>query len=250
MDRTIQKTLILLGLDLKEIKFYETCVKLGPATINEVAKQSRLQRSTAYLIAQNLSDKGFVEEDLTGYKKKIFTIEPKKLLQLLASKQRVLRRQELELKENLPELQTFYNQSEIRPKVKVYEGNNGLLKVWKDILSTKGEVLIWTNQQTDNLVFGQEKHVNFIQERVRKGIKARVLAMSNKEGKELQKLDSKSLRETKLLPQSMNFSAETYIYDNKMAILDYNRDIIGVIVESVPMVQSHKAVFELIWTLI
>lgn len=247
MDKLIQDTLKLLGLTQKEIRFFESSFKLGPSSINEVAKDAHLKRATAYLIAEALMEKGLIIEDFKNYGKKIFTVDPQKLLGVIANKQRSLRRREIELEENMPELQAIYSTSEIKPKVKVFEGNNGLLQVWKDILSTKGELLIWTNQETDKLVFGPEKHISFIDERIKKEISARVLAVDNPEGKILVKLDSKCLRQTKLLPKNTIFSAETYIYDNKIAILDYKKDIIGIIIESELITNSQRALFELSW---
>lgn len=248
MDTVIQKTLERLGLNSKEIKFYETCFNLGPSTINEVAKKSRLQRSTAYLIAQELIKKGFLLEDLKQYKKKVFALSPAKLLQMLSSKQRVLRRQELELEEALPTLQSQYQSSEIKPKVKVFEGKMGLLQIWQDILSTKNQVLCWTNQETENLGLGLLND-KFIQERIKKGIKIKVFAVDNLRGKQLLEKDSISFRTTKILPPQTSFTTETYIYDNKVAILDYNKDIIGTIIESLPISASQRSVFELTWNL-
>lgn len=247
MDKVIIKSLQALDLTSKEIKFFLACFKIGPATVNEVVKEAKLERSTAYLITQDLITKGFIKEDLKSYKKIIYTVEPKDLLRMVAGKQRGLRRQELELEENLPELQSLYQASEIRPKVKVFEGNNGLLSVWKDILSSKSEILLWTNQKTENLFFTDDLHQKFINERMRKGISIRVLAVNNKNGEDLIKSDKEHLRQTKLLSKSYEFRTETYIYDNKVAILDYNKDIIGVILESEPISLSQKTIFELIW---
>lgn len=249
MDKALQQTLVLLGLTSKEIKFFIANFELGPASINEVAKQAKLERSTAYLITQDLITKGLIKEDYKTYGKKVFATEPKDLLRLISGRQRQLRRQEIELEEKLPDLQAIYSHSEIRPKVKVFEGNSGLLSIWKDILSTKNEILVWTNQQTESLVFAGNKHVNFIEERVKKNIHARVLSVNNKEGNTLKELDSANLRETKLLPQGTDFTAETYIYDNKVAILDYKKDIIGIIIESEPIASSHRAIFEMTWKL-
>lgn len=262
MEKSLQQALLLLGLGPKEIRFFIACFQMGPSSVNEVAKSAKIERSTAYLISQDLISKGFIKGDFKTYGKKVFTIEPKDLLRMVAGKQRMLRRHELELEEQLPRLQSLYQASEIIPKVKVYEGNSGLLSVWKDILSTQGEILVWTNQETDRLVFGPQKHINFIEERVKKGIHARVLAVDNPEGQELKKLDLANLRQTKLLPKGTDFSAETYIYDNKIAMLDYKlslksllrsdfkKDIFGIIIESEPIAKSHKSIFEMIWKIL
>jgi HTH-type transcriptional regulator, sugar sensing transcriptional regulator len=247
MDKVIKDVLSDLGLNEKEIRFFLTNYQTGPTTINDVAKTARLERSTAYLIAQNLLDRGLLIEDYKRYKKTIITLEPKTLLRMLLAKHRQIGRHEQALQENLPELQAIHQASAIRPKVRTYEGTKGLLSVWKDILAESQEVLLWTNQETEDNVFSEKSHALFIQERIKKKIPMRVLAVNNKKGKLLIKNDMQQLRLTKLLPKNVFFSAETYIYGNKVATLDYNRDIIGVIIESDQIVQSHRAVFELTW---
>ncbi len=250
MDKLIQDSLSQFGLSAKESKFFLICFKIGPATINEIARKARIRRSTAYLIAETLLQKQLIEEDLHHYKKKIVTVEPKTLLRMLSAKQRAIGRQELELKEKLADLQAVYNASDVRPKVRVFEGINGLSAVEKDILSAKKEILLWTNQETENNFFSKQFHNQFIEIRKRKGIFIRVLAVNNKKGRLLQSTDKGSLRETRLLPKNRSFSPETYIYDDKIAMLDYKKDIIGVIIQSEPLSSAQKAVFELSWSMV
>jgi sugar-specific transcriptional regulator TrmB len=247
MDKLLEDTLKLLGLNDKEIKFFKTCFKLGNPTINEVIKASRLERSTGYLIAQNLIDKALIEEDFREYKKRLIAAEPKKLLRMLSAKYRVFGRQEIELKEKLPELQALYKTSNIRPNVRVFDGVNGLLAIWDDILTSSGKLFLWTNQESEKKFFTPFQHQKFIGERVQKGIYIDVLAVNNQDGKELKKKDQNMLRRTKLLPQGITFTAETYIYGNKVAILDYKKDIIGIIIESEPISNAQKTIFELTW---
>jgi len=248
MDKIIKDALADLVLTEKEIRFFLTNYQSGPSTINDIAKNARIERSTAYLIAQNLLNRGLILEDFKRYKKTIITVEPKTLLRMLLAKHRQIGRHEQSLQENLPELQAIHQASTIRPKVRTYDGTQGLLAVWRDILADSQEVLLWTNQETENNVFSEKYHSLFIAERIKKKITMRVLAVHNQKGKLLIKSDVKQMRQTKLLPKNMKFSAETYIYGNKVATLDYNKDIIGVIIESEQIVQSHKAIFELIWS--
>jgi len=247
MEKIIKDTLLDLGLTEKEVLFFITNYSLGPSSINVIAKQAKIERSTAYLIAQEMINKGFIIEDFKQYNKSLTTIEPKTLLRMVAAKQRKIGRHELALKENLPDLQALYQASEIRPKVRTYEGRSGIIAVWKDILSVSQEVLLWTNQETETKFFTNEHHKLFIQERLRKTIPLRVLAVNNKKGAELIKIDKVSLRETKLLPKNISFSAETYIYGNKFAVIDYNKDSIGIVIESEPIIKAQRAIFEMTW---
>jgi HTH-type transcriptional regulator, sugar sensing transcriptional regulator len=247
MDKLLTDTLSVLGLSSKEIKFFEACYFLGPTTINDAAKRARLQRSTAYLLAQELIHKGFIIEDFKDYRKTITTVSPKTILRLLAAKQRSVRRIEIEFEEQLPALDAQYKVSEVRPYVRVYQGVKALTAIWEDVLATKGEILLWTNQETESLIFKKVFHDKFIAERIRKQIPIRALAVNNKPGKALLEKDDVSLRHSKLLPIHASFSAETYIYDDAVAMLDYRKDILGIIVESSPIAATQRAIFEMTW---
>ena len=247
MEKILRDTLSDLGLTEKETRFFLTCSHLGTTTINTVAKTARIERSTAYLIAQTLLQRGLLIEDFKRYKKTIITVEPKTLLRMLLFKHRQIGRHEQALSENLAELEAQHAQSAIRPKVRTYEGTKGLFSVWRDILASEQEVLLWTNQETENNVFSEKYHTLFIKERIKKNIPMRVLAVFNSKGKQLQKRDATHLRETKLLPKEVIFSSETYIYGNKIATLDYNKEIIGVIIESDQIVKTHRAIFAMTW---
>lgn len=250
MDKIIRDALADLGCSDKEIKFFITNYRSGALTINEIAKIAKIERSTAYLIAQSLISKGLIIEDLKQYKKSLVAIEPKTLLRMLSAKQRQIGRHELTLKENLGSLESLYLTSGYRPSVRTYDGSNGLLAIWKDILSKSQEVLLWTNQDTESNFFTKSYHHLFIKERLKKNIFVKVLAVNNNKGQELAMNDEKSLRKTKLLPSGVSFSAETYIYGDKVAILDYNKDIIGVIIKSDQIANSQRAIFEMNWRLI
>lgn len=246
-DKLIQDVLQHLGLNAKERRFFLSCFKIGPASIPEITQHARIERSTAYLIAKKLIGLDLIEEDLKSYGKKLIAAEPKKLLRILSAKQRTIQRKELELEERLSEIESLYQATDARPKVRVFEGNNGLLSVWGDILEKEQEILLWSNQETESLFFTPSLHEKFITERKRKNILIRVLAVNNFKSKTLKSLDLKNLRETKLLPENVNFSAETYIYGDKIAIIDYKKDIIGIIIQSEPIAKTQRAIFEMTW---
>ena len=106
---------------------------------------------------------------------------------------------------------------------------------------------LWSDQAAEENIFTPLQHKQFIDERVARSLSIRVLAVANRPGQELIAEDDFLLRKTKLLPDEVTFSAETYIYDNKVAILDYNQDIMGVIIKSQQIALAHRAMFETAW---
>lgn len=238
--------LLQLGCNEKHIRFYKATLDLGAASLMEIAKKARLQRSTAYLLASELVEKGLVVEDHKTYKKQFVAAEPGVLLHKLEARQRQLRRSAIAFKEVLPELRAAHQVTATRPRVRTFEGKAGLVAVWKDILAAQQEILLWTNQQAERRVFGNT-HAQFVSERVKKNIPIRVLAVANDDGRALFAGDGQLLRETRLLPEKVQFTCETYIYGNKIAVLDIGKDIFGVITENEQIASSQRAIFESMW---
>lgn len=247
MQKIIADTLLCLGATDKEVRFFLASYSTGTATVSDIAKIAKLERSTAYLISQKLVKKGLITEDSKSYNKLLTPATPSTLLRMVAAKKRQIGRQEIVLKDNMERLQRKYLNPSTIPKVRVYEGAAGLLAIWRDILSKKQEVLLWTNQATEDNLFTKNHHQMFIQNRISQGISMRVLAVDNPQGSALIPQDSSCLRQTKLLPKSVSFSSETYIYGNKIATLDFNKDIIGVITESTEIAESQRAIFNMNW---
>jgi len=247
MDRTLVSCLLLLGCNEKHVRFYRANLELGAATLMEIAKKARLQRSTAYIVAAEIVAMGLVGEDHKAYKKLFVAAEPDKLLQKLEAKQRVIGRNIIAFKDVLPELRAAHQTTTSRPRVRTFEGKAGLPAVWKDILSEQQEILLWSNQQTEGQVFGGGTHNQFIAERLSKQIPIRVLAVHNPEGRALITGDAASLRETRLLSPGFFFTGETYIYGDKVAVLDIGKNIFGVITQNKQIAESQRAIFESVW---
>jgi len=247
MDKVIAHSLIQLDCNEKHVRFYRANLQLGAATLPEIIKVARLHRSTGYLIGAEMVAKGLAIEDHKGYKKHFVVVEPDVILRKLEAKQRQVGRGALALKEALPELRAAYHATSTLPRVRTFEGKAGLIAVWKDVLEEKQEILLWSNQSTEQHIFDSEAHEQFIAERVAKKIPIRVLAINNTRGKALIASDSANGRQTKLLPPDIVFTSETYIYGNKVAVLDFGKQIFGVITQNDQIAQSQRTQFEFAW---
>jgi sugar-specific transcriptional regulator TrmB len=247
MDKIILNSLLQLGCSQKHVKFYQAAFSLGPATLLDIAKKARLQRSTAYLIASELTEMGLISEDHKAYKKQFIAAEPDYILQKLEARHRQLVRNTIAFKEKLPELRAAHQSTLIRPRVRTFSSKAGLISVWKDILGEQKEILLWTNQEVERQFFGQDIHDQYIKERVMKKIPTRVLAVDTQKARDLQLTDKQHLRQTKILPPQAAFTSETYVYGNKIAILDMGKDFFGVITENKQIADSYRNMFELTW---
>lgn len=248
MNTALANCLKQLGCNEKHARFYYANLQLGAAPLSDIVKHARLQRSTGYVIAAEMVEMGLVDEDHKSYKKLYVAVEPDVLLRKLETKHRSLGRNIIAFKESLPSLRAEHHATKTRPRVRTFEDKNGLIAVWRDILQGQQEVLLWSNQGTEQLIFDSTMHEQFIAERVAKQIPIRVLAVDNEQARQLIQHDAQSLRETRLLPAEVQFTGETYIYGNKVAVLDFDKKIFGVITENEQIAESQRAMFELAWS--
>ena len=247
MDKILIKCLSQLGCTEKHIRFYQANLELGAASLTDIIKAARLQRSTGYLIASEMVDLGLATEDHKTYKKLYIAAEPDTILRKLEAKQRQVGRNALAFKEVLPALRAAHHATTTRPSVRTFEEHSGLTAIWKDMLEEQQEILLWSNQETERHVFDHEAHEAFIRERATKGIPIRVLAVDNKLGHALIAQDHQSLRQTKILPASTQFTSETYMYGDKVAVLDFGKRIFGVITQNEQIAASQRSIFNLVW---
>lgn len=248
MDKTLIQALRQLGCDDKHIRLYGAAQANGAASLPQLARLARLQRSTAYLMAADLLAKGLLLEDHSNYRKQYAPVEPVTILRMLAAQHRQLGRLNLAFKEHLPELEASYPATASRPQVRTYQGKHGVVLLREDMLRVRQEVLLWTNQATERQVFDGPMHELFVRERLARQISIRVLAVNNAEGRQLQARDPDHLRTTKLLPSSVTFTSETYIYGDKVTVVDVGRNIFGVITQNRQIAESQRAIFDLAWS--
>ena len=103
MDRALANALMQLGCTDKHIRFYRANLESGVATLMVIAKKARLQRSTAYVIASDLIEKGLINGDHKAYKESFVAAEPDVILQKLEAKHRHIRRSSLAFTAPQPE---------------------------------------------------------------------------------------------------------------------------------------------------
>jgi sugar-specific transcriptional regulator TrmB len=239
-----------LGLSDKESKVYLAALELGGDSIQNVAKKSGVHRATTYLCVEKLKEMGLMNEKKKGKRKVYYGEYPEKLLENIVEQQKNLDQQEIKIKSLLPELSAIFNFSKNRPRVKFFEGEEGLKKVYQDTLFNNEKILAFLSVSAPDKKFVKWLYDYYAPERTRCGIKAWVIAPQDEGVKKYVKLDKKELRETKLVnPQKYPFSIEINIYgNNKVAFMSYGKkEMFGVIIESKEVHNTMKYIFELVW---
>ncbi len=238
------KQLQHLGLSDKEASVYIASLELGSDTVQEIAKRAEVKRANTYVIIEKLMSKGLMSSVEKG-KKTLYQVEdPKQLLRLLQEQEEDIKKKEQEFKKHLPELETLFDIAEEKPKVRYFEGKDGLISVREDYFKTKNkDVLGFSAKDAEQEVFSEEEQKNALNQRTKKGIRVKLIYTSK------EKIKNEPLLTTRrFIPKDkFPFSSSFLIYDNKVSIVSFEGKLIGVIIENKEISNTLRSIFNIAW---
>jgi sugar-specific transcriptional regulator TrmB len=238
---TVEKILDQFGLTKNKGLVYLTLLGIGTGPVHEIARRSRLPRTTVHEILQQLAIMGLVSFAAKG-RTRMYTVEPpSKLKTLLKDKERLL-------ESALPELNSMFSVKGIRPRVRFYEGVEGIKTVFEDTLTVKSKELSGILSMEDLYkVPGKDFMKSYTEQRVKAGIKLRVVRSEVKEVEETWPSSAKENRELHYATDGMVFPMTIYLYDNKVGIIGTQKENFGMIIESPDFFLTQKNLFEVMW---
>lgn len=238
----LKNDLLYFNLDQKEVQVYLTLLELGDTSVLNIAHKSGLKRTTVYHLLESLKKRGLVGITIKHKKKKYFAQDPKKLETELEEKQ-------IKLKKIMPELLSLANFIDKKPKIQYFEGVDGIKSILEDeLISSQNEMIGWCTEGYKE-VLGEEYFIDyFTPKRIEKKIHFRYISPITKHYTMLQERSVENLWKIKMINFS-EFTLETDIVlygKSKISLISYNEKI-GLIVESVAIFNTLKAIFESQW---
>lgn len=250
MHKEIIKNLKELGISHKEACVYLDLFKIGSQPIAVVARRLDLPRSTAQFLANSLAEKGFIKKtiknNLTHY-----TAEDLNKINSILEKENKERQKQYENKKQSLEktkkmLNSITNESIIhKPKIHFYEGFDGIARVCEDVLTAKEKVRSLVSYTKAHL--SKPDKVIIYNRRAANGIFSACIMRDSKMARKRQNNNKAELRESIIVDaKKYNWSPEIQLYDNKVNIVSIDEKF-GVIIESEPITQAMKVLFDLAW---
>lgn len=240
----LDEQLQFLGLNEKEAKVYLASLELGLTTIQNIAKKARVKRSTVYEIVESLIKQNLITVIPKGKKRYFLAAEPAKLAELIKQKQEALTKM-------MPELEALSKVSPIKPKIRFYEGVEGIKAVYEDTLKEGKNICGWISlsEIAKNKAIGDFLKQSYVRRRAEKKIFASTIAPDSPASKEFQKRDDKEYRQTKLISKKdYPFTIEINIYGNKVALMSFkSNELMGVIIESKEIAKTMRTIHKFFW---
>ncbi len=242
----MQKIIHELGLSPKEEAILLALLELGAETVTRIAQKANLNRTTCYDILERLNILGLV-----GYvgdrTKKTFVAEPPEtFVSYLERRSKQLQQRAEEVRKALPELKARYNERGSGPRIRFYEGAEGLETAYEDTLTAREGIRAYASVRNMHSAL-PHYFPEYYKRRTKKNISIRAILPNTPEGQERAIHDQAEARESRLVPaNTFNFSPEVNIYDDKVVIISLVEQF-AVIIESKEIAEAQKKIFELAW---
>ena len=231
-----------LGLDEKQAKVYLAALEFGPTTIIDLAAKSGVKRTTIHEFIDRMSEQGFIITTFSGKRKLYQAASPEALEQ-------ILEKQTQAVKKLLPDLKFLASKAPQAPKIRYYEGVEGIKQIYEDFLTAKEPIDYFGSIKDEVSVLGKQYLSDWVKRRLKKGIRVNAIRIKSKEvpikewqgGKEY-------LRDLRFFPLDIkeNFT-NMMIYDNKVAITSSAKESYGLIIESAELATSLKYIWQVVW---
>jgi len=244
MDANLLITLQNYGLSEKEARVYLTTLELGTSIASTIARRAELNRATTYTLLEDLKRDGIVNETTKEWVKYYSVISPDILLKQLEQKYE-------SFKEKVPELLAMAEKFGNKPKIQFFEWWAGMKKMYNDLLTSTTEPIcafLWL--EVIDKKFLEYLYKEFLPQRIKLKIKAKVISHTGETNKEYKSVDKKSFKETKLI-KDLDFILhhEINIYgDNRVAIAMFSdEEMSAIIIHSKKFHDTMLSIFNFIW---
>ena len=233
---SIEQSLKNYGLTDEEAALYLAGLKIGEAPLARIAKLAGIKRPTAYSIAKSLEEKGLMGnfKMRSGLR---FVVSPPSTF----AKQ--LERKQEEMEKILPELSALSGKLQSKPKITLYEGEEGYFTILEDSLETKNDIIraIGSLGKVYEVVTEEYDHNHYIPTRVKNNTIYRALHFEWESAKIFTpEKNQKELHEQKFLPEKYLQPTYTMIYRNIVSIFTSKKEMIAIRIESDEIAEAEK----------
>lgn len=245
--QNIKEILASINLSEPAQAIYLDLLENGKATARTLSLRTGITRTSIYDHIKILRTRGLVVERAVEGSTLFEISDARQLTVLLNDQAERLQAQQAFLKNNLASL--IDKSQSTQPKVRFFEGPDGVKQLLKDIL--------WHDDITLYLYWPYEQMLDFLGEEFLLWFNARRIfhniplktIWGQREGKIKKHIfaDDDSDVERRYLVQKDVSSMGYIIYDNKVAFLSSSKESFGFIVESVEFASLQKMQFDVLW---
>ncbi len=239
-----QELLENLGLSKTESQIYLAAIELGESLHKQLAEKAKIKRPTLYENLPRLFEKGLISKTVKGKRILLVAEDPQKFYE---SKKNQL----ATFQSQIPLLQALMLTAKSKPKISIYEGIEGIKKIYQDHIEQAKPILEIVGIEKIHPEIAKYIKKDYVWTRVRKKLSLKMLISGPAAaGIFKMKSDPFELREVKNIdgknfPIPLGFN----IYGDNVSFAVYREDSepVGLIIRSKEIATTMRSLFNFIW---
>lgn len=234
-----------LGLSRNAAAVYIRLLQSGGLGAAELARATGISRTNVYNLIDQLAADDLVNVDFQGSKKRFTANDPTVFLKKMETQ--MGRVQQL-----LPELKALYQFHPARPKIRFFEGSEGVRAVTDDLLTARGGRYCYFGSLLAQFELEGPDHANeFIARRLSLGLQS--YAIRPREAQPPSPLfqpGADLMRHVRHFPRPIPQNIPNlYIYDDRIAVISSLGEKYALIIESPELAALLQSIWDLVWDL-
>jgi sugar-specific transcriptional regulator TrmB len=220
-----------------------------PVGINELSKETLINRTTLYPMLEKLVSKGLVSYFVFEGKKVFQSISIEELKDLLTRKEKEFKKNSENILSWAQSVKSVKNNS-LLSNIKYFEGFDGVKNLYSDSWrENKGKMIYAiTDYKSAYECMKDFFKEDYFKARVKHGVRVKNLLPESEEGKRDLNEAKDLLREMKFIKIFQDLNIEVNIYDSKLSIIAFDKsNPSGVLIKNEKIAEAFKNIFEYIW---
>lgn len=249
MNKLIIDFLKNQGLNDKDIAVYLDIFQHGQSFASSIGLRTKIDRTTVYSVLKRLLKHGFIVQSMVNDVAVYIPTSPEVFLREIDEDI-----EELVSRKNLAEafvseIGKLTSHSFLRPKMRIYEGDKAIINLYEETLENPGNQKAFVNLCSISPTLKDFLRGKFIRSKVERKVFSKVLVPEGPYSQKYKFLDNISNRETKIVTSSpFDLQSEILLFDKKkVAIIDFNKPIYGIVFVSRTFYKTMEVIFDLIW---
>lgn len=239
-----------LGLTKEEVTLYLHIAKHSVQTIQQIARQTGINRTTVYRYLSSLEEKGLIEWVIGERGRLVKSVPAENLKLYLLNKKTQLESIERGLPALLASIQTIRPSEKLETSVKYFTGERGIKQMIWNTLKTQEATRSYAPLNRREFI-SRKFEDEFEIEWAKRGLKDMVITSKDRISYIKEKLVPiyKKTLAIRLLPaDKFTISSDVIIYNHTFAVMSLGKgNLVGVEIDNAEITNTQKIIFDLLW---
>ena len=246
VQEKVRKALLQFGLTEKEIAVYLILLEKGASSIQEISRESGINRVTIYAAADELKRKGLIAETKKGKRSFLVAEDPENLHDILEGKKELLKKEEDALHNLiLPTLKAININQKNKPQIWFFEGAEGINRVYDNYILKHKDIIGCGSYSTAIKAVTVEEETLFLKEVKEKNIFYRVVLANTPIDREMAD-KFRGILHAKFLSEETNLSGDIHVFGDYVSLMSYD-SMTTTLIKDEAIAKSIKTYLEFMW---